>query len=112
MVQEQSNIDSKRAEIEALVEEDKIDEARQCLDNAPLGSLSGEDQQICEALVYGAEYPEKPPKEVVGQDDADLESLTKDELVVKAQALNITGTSSMTKADLIEAIEEATDDNG
>lgn len=90
-----------------IIDAGDAEAAKEHLANAT--EISGEDSQKLQALINkAAEQAEAAGEDVDGDGVVTgLESLTKDQLTERAEAAGVTVTSSMTKADLIKAIEEA-----
>lgn len=101
-------------EIIALLEEGKLEEAEEAY--RATTELSGEDTQIVEAAIAGAKAA--PPSDAEApattldddEDEEDLTLLTKDQLLDRATAAGVSVPANATKADIIEAIEDATTD--
>lgn len=55
---------------------------------------------------YGGKFVKAGQSIPDSEDDAELASMTKDELLAEAEQRNVSASASMTKAEIIEAIEQ------
>lgn len=93
------------ADIKAAVEEGDLDKAEQLLQGR---DLSGEDQQICQDLIDQARSAPKVSQ--AAPEGTELEDMTVAQLKDLAEERGVDLPSDARKADIIEALEDAEED--